>query len=121
MSPPARAGRTTEVGPLKVQLWVSSSCPHAEEAQRIVTEAMHEAGLEGGPEVLFITGYEDAKEVRAFGSPTIRVDGIEIEYWDREPEEFTAGCRYYNTSEGWVALPHKGLVLKAIQRKQGVA
>lgn len=79
---------------------------------------MRDAGLEGGPEVLEVTGYEDAKVVRAFGSPTIRVDGTEIEYWEREPEEFTAGCRYYNTPDGWKPLPHKGLVLRAIERKK---
>ncbi len=84
-------------------------------------EAMREAGVDGAPEVVEVNSFEDAKLVRSFGSPTIRVEGIEIEYWEREPEEFTSGCRYYSSPEGWKPLPHKGLIVGALERVKAQA
>jgi hypothetical protein len=86
-----------------------------DETRRIVEGAVKEAGVDAPVTVVPVLGFEDAKEKRCFGSPTIRVDGTDIEYGDREPEEYTAGCRYYNTADGWKPVPGAGMVLRAIR------
>jgi hypothetical protein len=40
---------------------------------------------------------------------------MDVEYGDREPEEFATSCRFYNSPEGWRPLPSKGLVLRGIE------
>jgi hypothetical protein len=101
-------------GRMKVEVQVSSSCPHRDATLAAVQAAMAEAGIEGEPQVVSVGDYEQAKTLRCFGSPTVRVDGVDVEYGDREPEEFTTGCRYYNSPEGWVPVPRKELVLRGI-------
>jgi hypothetical protein len=100
---------------MKIEVFVSTSCSHKDQAQEIVSDAARESGLDETPAVVMVGDYEDAKAKRCFGSPTIRVNGMDVEYGDREPEEFTTGCRYYNTPDGWQPLPRKDLVLRGIE------
>ncbi len=61
---------------------------------------------------------EDAKDKRFFGTPTIRVDGVDVEYGEREPEEYQTGTRYYNTPQGWKPFPHARLIANTILELQ---
>jgi hypothetical protein len=99
---------------MKVEVQVSSSCGHRAATLAAVQAAMAEAGVAGEPQLVNVGDYEQAKALRCFGSPTVRVDGVDVEYGEREPEEFTTGCRYYNSPEGWVPYPRKELVLRGI-------
>lgn len=62
-----------------------------------------------------VTSPEQARALKSFGSPTVRVDGVDIEYGDREPEEYSAGGRYYATPEGWKPAPAAGMIGRAIE------
>jgi hypothetical protein len=83
----------------------------AEEALRLALEA-----TDPSVEVVYteIEGSEEAKEKRFLGSPSIRVNGIDVEYGDREPDEYQAGVRYYNTPQGWKPYPHARLIANTI-------
>ncbi len=85
--------------------------PQVEEALRLATEA---AGIESEIVYTEVQDSEDAKAKRCLGSPTIRVEGLDVEYGEREPEEFTSGTRYYNTPEGWKPYPHARLIANTI-------
>lgn len=100
---------------MKVDLFVSPSCPHRDAARQIVDEALAESGMADTPVVTSISDYEVAKAQRFLGSPTVRIDGIDVEYGDREPDEISTGCRYYNSPDGWQPLPRKELVLRGIE------
>jgi hypothetical protein len=99
---------------MKVELFVSPSCPHADAARQIVVDAMTESGEAGEPVITSISDYETAKAQRFFGSPTVRVDGVDVEYGDREPDEISTSCRFYNSANGWEPLPRKELVARGI-------
>jgi hypothetical protein len=83
----------------------------AEEALRLALEATN-----ADAEVVYteVEGSEDAKAKRFLGSPSIRVEGIDVEYGDREPDEYQSGVRYYNTPEGWKPYPHARLIANTI-------
>ncbi len=87
----------------------------AEEALRLALEA-----TDPSVEVVYteIEGSEEAKEKRFLGSPSIRVNGIDVEYGDREPDEYQAGVRYYNTPQGWKPYPHARLIANTILEMQ---
>ncbi len=61
-----------------------------------------------------VTSQEDATARRFLGTPSVRVEGIDVEYGDRPPEEVQTGVRYYNTPEGWKPYPHARLIANAI-------
>ena len=87
----------------------------AEESLRLALEATGQA-----IEVVYteVDGMEDAKDKRFLGSPSIRVEGVDVEYGDREPDEYQSGTRYYNTPQGWKPYPHARLIANTILEMQ---
>ena len=83
----------------------------AEEALRLAIEAVD---VECAVKYTEVDGAEDARTKRFLGSPSIRVNGIDVEYGEREPDEYQAGTRYYNTPEGWKPYPHARLIANTI-------
>ncbi len=106
---------------MKIDFMYSRSTGRSEHAERALREAIEATGVE--PEIVYteVESFEDAKTYRFLGSPTIRVDGMDVEYGEREPEEWQTGTRYYNTPEGWKPYPHAKLIaniiLENLQRK----
>lgn len=103
---------------MKIEFLYSKSTgrtAEAEEALRLALEA-----TDPNIEVVYteVDGMEDAKTKRFLGSPSIRVDGIDVEYGDREPDEYQAGARYYNTPQGWKPFPHARLIANTILEMQ---
>jgi hypothetical protein len=103
---------------MKIEFLYSKSTgrsAEAEEALRLALEATDPA-----IEVVYteVDGMEDAKDKRFLGSPSIRVNGIDVEYGDREPDEYQAGTRYYNTPQGWKPFPHARLIANTILEQQ---
>ena len=103
---------------MKITLLITDSCAHKDEARRMVDEALAETGADAEVEVVSVRTDDEARQKKVLGSPSIRVDGLDIEYGDREPEETQPGCRYYNTPAGWKPVPEKGLLVRAIERAQ---
>jgi hypothetical protein len=100
---------------MRIDVYVSRSCSHREETQRLVAEAVAEANAEGiEVATVEVEGPEDARTKKVFGSPTVRVNGVDVEYGDREPEETSAGCRYYSTPDGWKPVPTRGMITRSI-------
>lgn len=74
------------------------------------------AGLTGTPvREVTVRDDDEARAARCIGSPTIRVDGFDVEYVEREPAERTAACRYFNTADGWQPLPERALIVRALE------
>ncbi len=102
---------------MEVTLVVSERCAPHEEVRALVKEALDEAGLdEIAVTETEIRTDEEAIPVDCIGSPTIRVNGLDVEYLEREPDERSAGQRYFNSPAGWRKLPEKGLILRAIEQ-----
>ena len=90
----------------------------AEEALRLAIESTDPTIEVNYTEVI---DSEDARDKKFLGSPSIRVDGVDVEYGDREPDEYQAGTRYYNTPEGWMPYPHARLIANTILEMQARA
>lgn len=99
---------------MRIQVFLSPSCPHAEQIRQIVAEALSEAGESSKPEYVSIGSAEEAKQLRSLGSPTVRIEGLDAEYAEREPEEYSAGCRYYNTPDGWKPNIRRDMLVRAL-------
>lgn len=104
---------------MKITIALSEGCAHKDQARALLKEAIAEAGVEAEIEEILVRTDEDAKNASVIGSPSIKVEGLDVEYADREPDETSNGCRYYNTPAGWKPLPEKGMILRAISRAQG--
>ncbi len=99
-----------------VELLWWSGCPSWEEAIELVREEMAAAGLDPGRLELREVGSDaGAERERFFGSPTIRVNGRDVQDPGEEPIGLT--CRIYRLRDGRIsALPDRADVREALAR-----
>jgi hypothetical protein len=86
----------------KIEFLWWEGCPSSPEAREILREAMREEGLD--PESIeerHVGTEADAERARFVGSPTIRVDGRELQPEDGEP--FGLTCRVYRRRDGRIS------------------
>jgi hypothetical protein len=101
---------------MRIEIFGARGAAQLDDTRRLVDEAIAEAA-EGDIEVVVVPvdGPEDARAKKSFGTPTVRVNGMDVEYAEREPEEYSAGGRYYATPEGWKPQPARGMIVRAIK------
>jgi hypothetical protein len=106
---------------MKIEFLYSKSTGRSEKAEEALKMAIE--STDPTIEVAYTEVYdsEDARANRFLGSPSIRVDGIDVEYGEREPDEYQAGTRYYNTPDGWKPYPHARLIANTILEMQAKA
>ncbi len=99
-----------------VQLLWWRGCPSWEEALTILREEMAAAGIDpNGVDVREIRTDHDAELEGFVGSPTIRVDGGDIDPPQDQPIGLT--CRVYRLSDGRIsALPDRERLRTALER-----
>ena len=87
---------------MNVELLFWEGCPSHPEALADLREAMMELGLDpNGIIVREVHTDSDAERERFVGSPTIRIDGIDIQPPDGEPVGLT--CRVYHRRDGGIS------------------
>ena len=104
---------------MDVELLWFSDCPNHEAAEVMLREVMAELGVEA-PIVRVQVEDEATGNAAVFpGSPTIRIDGRDVEPGWQPCEECTPRCRLYMTSAGLRGLPERQWITDAIRRAAG--
>jgi glutaredoxin len=86
-------------GPRVELLWWRE-CPSWERAHAILHEAMEEAGLDpASVEITEVSSEEAAADEGFIGSPTIRIDGADVQP-PPEPQPAGLTCRVYHRRDG---------------------
>ncbi|MFQ5381039.1 MAG: hypothetical protein ACE5EF_05395 [Dehalococcoidia bacterium] len=99
---------------MRIEFMYSRATGIGEEADEAMKQAIEATGVDAEVVYSEINDNEEAKERRFLGSPSIRVDGLDVEYGEREPQEYTSGARFYNTLEGWKPFPHAKMIANMI-------
>ncbi|MBI5947452.1 MAG: hypothetical protein HY875_04885 [Chloroflexi bacterium] len=103
---------------MKIEFLYSKSTGRGKEAEEALAQAIEATEIAAEVTYTEVADSEDAKHKRFLGSPSIRVNGIDVEYGEREPDEYQAGTRYYNTPQGWKPFPHARLIANTIIEQQ---
>lgn len=82
----------------KIEIIYDSDCPNAERARAVLREALGSLGLPANWTEWNRADAAAPAYVRRYGSPTILVDGRDVE--GVEPEEDLASCRLYPQADG---------------------
>ena len=100
--------------PLRIDFMYSKTTGRGKEAEEALAQAIE--ATEADAEIVYteVTDSEDAKTRKFLGSPSIRVNGVDVEYGEREPDEYQAGTRYYNSPAGWKPFPHAKMIANRI-------
>jgi hypothetical protein len=106
-----------DAGPARaVELLYFDGCPHYEALLARLRDLLQVAGVHVGVQLRSIP--DDAAAVREqfLGSPTVRVDGHDVEAGADGRRDFGMRCRLYVTDEGLRELPLDEWVLDALSR-----
>ena len=99
---------------MRVELLWSAGCPHARDARALVDDVARALRLAPRVEELEVEDEASGRRVCFPGSPTIRVDGIDVEPGWEPCADCTPRCRVYATSAGLRGLPERGWVERAL-------
>jgi len=102
MRRPATASATAKVGLMKVELLFWEGCPSYTKALADLRASLTDSGLDPDGVVLReIETEADAESHQFVGSPTIRIDGVDVQPLPDEPTGLT--CRVYRRRDGRVS------------------
>src|SRR5215216_673381 len=99
---------------VRVSFLYYEDCPSYELALERLREVMDEEGIPGEVEVVKVDTEEQARELRFVGSPTIRVDGQDID--PPSGSRYALTCRAYRLADGRISpLPSKDMMQRALR------
>ncbi|MBA2632406.1 MAG: hypothetical protein H0U86_05340 [Chloroflexi bacterium] len=98
-----------------VELLWFSDCPHHEAARRLLGDVLADVAPATAIRDLDATDPSVAAALRFPGSPTIRVDGRDVEPGYVDPGVYAPRCRLYRTREGLRGLPERRWIEDALR------
>jgi hypothetical protein len=97
-----------------IQFLYWDECPSHERALEILQDVLETEDVPATVSILQIETDEDAETMRFPGSPTIRVNGADIQPTDEE-DVVGLTCRAYQTPTGKISpLPPRDLIVEAL-------
>jgi hypothetical protein len=102
------------VSPPQIEVLTFAGCPHAQPALELVGRIVIELELEASIRHVDVSDLEQAEAHRFLGSPTIRVNGRDIEPGVGERTDYTLACRIYRTETGANGEPDERWLRQAL-------
>ena len=97
-----------------VEVLTFDGCPHAEPALELVERVLAETGVAATVRRIDIPDTDAAEAKRFLGSPTIRVNGRDIEPGADAREDYVLSCRVYRTERGVQGEPDERWLREAL-------
>ncbi len=94
-----------------IEILYFGGCPHHSATVALTREVVAELNLDAEIREVAVETPEEATEKRFVGSPTVRVNGQDIEPAARAIESFSLACRLYGGS----GVPPKQLLVAALR------
>ena len=98
---------------MKVEVLYVAECPYQPEAVRLVREVLAAQGVAAEIREVLVTDEQMANDLRFPGSPTIRINGRDVDRDAQSPPGFALSCRLYSGSE-LIGLPPAEIIRRAI-------
>ena len=99
---------------MKVEILYIADCPNHGPTVERVWHALKATDLHATVTDVEVLDAGDAERRRFIGSPTVRVNGLDVEPEAREIQRFGLGCRSYVEDGRRSGLPSEGLIRRAL-------
>jgi hypothetical protein len=103
---------------MKIEILYVDGCPNLRPALQQVRLALQSGTQEALIEEVEITDATMAQNLAFLGSPTIRIDGLDVEIPARALKSFGLGCRIYSGQGSKIGIPSVALIQQAIVEAQ---
>ena len=99
---------------MEIRFLYSDQCPSHDEAIQRLRKVLNEERVNAKIEVVRVETFEDAKRYRYPGSPTILIDGHDID--PVTTYSYAPTCRAYRLEDGRISpLPSVSMIRKAVR------
>jgi hypothetical protein len=98
----------------RVQILYFEGCPNHEPARALVERLARELRVAPEIELVEVADPDAAVALRFLGSPTVRVDGVDVEPGAEERPDFAFSCRIYRSKGGASDQPDESWVREAL-------
>ncbi len=89
-------------------------CPNHEPARALVDRLARELDVEPEIELVEVADPDAAVKLRFLGSPTVRINGVDVEPGAEERRDFAFSCRIYRSDGGASEQPKESWVRDAL-------
>ena len=86
------------VGPLRIEILLVKDCPNGVPTIDLVRRTVVALKLEASVGTVEVETPEEVFRLRFLGSPTVRINGLDIDPAARDRTDFALGCRLYGAS-----------------------
>lgn len=123
MAPPKRvanspSARSRPVNPVIVEVLYFSGCPNHGPLLERLHRLVEQSQVDGELVEREVTSDAMAVELQFLGSPTVRVNGCDVDRTSNQlVDEFAMSCRLYKTADGLVGTPPDEWILSALQNR----
>jgi hypothetical protein len=101
---------------MRIELLYFDGCPSYAELLPQLRELLAGEGIEEEVELRRVETPEEAERERFLGSPTVRIDGEDVDPSAQDRNDFGLECRLYRTEEGLVRTPPETWIRAALGR-----
>jgi hypothetical protein len=102
---------------MRVELLYFDGCPSHEALLPHLRALLDEVGARGGMEMRRVESLEEAEAEHFLGSPTVRVDGVDVEPGAAERTDFGLKCRIYRSEAGASPTPPEEWLRSALRER----
>lgn len=99
-----------------IEVLYFEDCPNYVSARENVLAVLGELRVNTDIRYIDVRSDADALSHKFLGSPSIRIDGQDIEFPDTQGHEYAMRCRRYHSDEGIIGYPPKKMIRSAIAK-----
>jgi len=101
---------------LTIDFLYTDDCPHCSEALIALKEVLSEEHVEADLNMTMVASEEGAEQLKFLGSPTIRMNGEDIEPGIKHRADYHGHCRLYVYHEQIFDQPPKEMIREALKK-----
>lgn len=93
-----------------IEILTFEGCPNADSAEQLVRDTVKELIITADIEAVKVVDNDDAVAKRFLGSPSIRINGKDLEVDEDDATQYSMRCRIYRQAGDQRGLPSKELL-----------
>jgi hypothetical protein len=101
----------------RIEILTSQGCPHGDATHDVVREAVRLEAVEVAIDYIEVSSAEAAERMRFLGSPSVRIEGEDVEHPANERLAYGLMCRIYRDASGAAGVPSIELIRNAIRQR----
>jgi hypothetical protein len=103
---------------MHIDILYFEDCPHFPETLELVRDLADKLDVDADIETTEVETDRQARELEFRGSPSIRIDGEDIEPDVEDRTTVGRGCRVYDTPGGTSGVPPAEMIERALQNRR---